>query len=55
MARFTPNGQALDAFTRIAVDDAGIVDVARQLSILVAIGAVFGAIGLVRMGKVIRS
>lgn len=55
VARLTPNGQALDAFTRIAVDDAGVSDLARQLSVLVAIGVVFGAIGLVRMGKVIRA
>ena len=55
IARFTPNGQSIDAFTRIAVDGDGVGDVARQLAVLIAFGAAFGSIGLVRMGRVIRS
>ena len=55
IAQFTPNGQSIDAFTRIAVDGDGVGDVARQLTLLVAFGVVFGSIGLVRMGRVIRS
>ena len=52
LASFTPNGQAIDAFTRIAVDSAGIGDVARQLALLLGFAAVFGSIGLVRVGRV---
>lgn len=55
IARFTPNGQALDAFTRIAVDGDGVMDIARQLTILHAIGVVFGALGIALVGRVIRS
>jgi ABC-2 type transport system permease protein len=52
LASFTPNGQAIDAFTRIAVDSAGIGDVTRQLALLLGFAAVFGSIGLVRVGRV---
>jgi ABC-2 type transport system permease protein len=55
IARFTPNGQSLDAFTRIAVDGEGVAGVLGQIAALLAFGIVFGAIGLVRMGQVIRA
>jgi ABC-2 type transport system permease protein len=54
IARFTPNGQAIDAFTRVAVDGAGVMDVSRQLSVLIGIGSCFGVIGLTRITAVIR-
>ncbi len=54
LSRFTPNGQAIDAFTRIANDAAQIGDVLTQLAILVAIGVVFGALGLSRAGRIVR-
>ena len=48
LSRFTPNGQSLRAFTAVATDGATIPDIAPNLAALVAIGLVFGAIGLVR-------
>ena len=45
-ASFTPNGQALDAFTRIAADGAGIPDVAHQLVVLLLFALSFGGVGL---------
>ncbi|MFN8020332.1 MAG: ABC transporter permease [Acidimicrobiales bacterium] len=52
LASFTPNGQAIDAFTRIAVDGAAVGDVSRQLLLLVGFAVVFGSIGLVRVSRV---
>lgn len=50
-AAFTPNGQALDAFTRIAADGAGAGDVARQLAVLLLFAVAFGAAGLVLLKR----
>lgn len=46
-AAFTPNGQSLDAFTRIAADGAAVPDVARQLAVLLVFAIAFGGLGLV--------
>lgn len=43
---FTPNGQALMAFTDLAAGDAGVADVLPAALILLAIGAVTGSVGL---------
>lgn len=55
LASFTPNGQAIDAFTRVAVDQAGVDAIGRQLAVLVSIAVVFGAVGLLRTGRTVRS
>ncbi|MEZ5248160.1 MAG: ABC transporter permease [Ilumatobacteraceae bacterium] len=55
IATFTPNGQAIDAFTRLAVDDAGPGDLARQIVVLVGFGVVFGALGLRRVSRLVTS
>ena len=44
-ASFTPNGQSLDAFMRLAADGAGIAEIAGQLLALLAFGACFGILG----------
>ncbi|MFZ4812334.1 MAG: ABC transporter permease [Ilumatobacteraceae bacterium] len=46
IAAFTPNGQSLDAFTRIAVDGAGIGDITRNLVVLALFAVVLGGIGM---------
>lgn len=55
IATFTPNGQAIDAFTRLAVDDAGPGDLVRQMVVLLGFGAVFGAAGLWRVSRLVTS
>lgn len=45
-ASFTPNGQALDAFTRLAADGATTGAIARQLVLLVVFAVLFGAVGM---------
>ncbi len=54
VAGFTPNGQAIAAFTEVSVDGAGVGDLAAPLSALLGFAVVFGAIGLVRVGRVMR-
>ena len=51
VAVFTPNGQALEAFTSLAVDGTGITGIAGRLVILVAIAAAFGGIGFAMLGR----
>jgi ABC-2 type transport system permease protein len=51
----TPNGIALDAFTDLSADAAGFGEVARTIALLVAIGAVSGAVGLLRVYRVARA
>ncbi|MDO8363096.1 MAG: ABC transporter permease [Actinomycetota bacterium] len=45
-ASFTPNGHAIDAFTRLAADGAGVGDIRQQLLLLLAFAACFGLAGL---------
>ena len=54
LSRFTPNGQSLRAFTAVASDGAGISEIAPNLAALVAIGLVFGAIGLIRSTRAVQ-
>lgn len=51
IAVFTPNGQALDAFTSLAVDGAGVGGIAGRLALLVVIAAAFGGIGFTLLGR----
>lgn len=53
-AAFTPNGQALDAFTRIAADGASVTDLGRQLLLLLAFAVAFGTIGHWLIGRAAR-
>ena len=53
IAASTPNGQSLDAFTRIAVDGAGIGDITRNLVVLVLFAVVLGGIGMARVGRTV--
>jgi ABC-2 type transport system permease protein len=55
IATLTPNGQAFNAFTRISADSAGVTDVFAHLAALAGFAIVFGAIGLVRVRRVIIS
>lgn len=50
-ASFTPNGQALDAFTRLAADGATVGGITRQLILLVLFAVVFGAVGHLLIGR----
>lgn len=54
LARFTPNGQALEAFTKVSVDGVGVGGVTSHLSVLLGIGGVFGMIGLARARAVMQ-
>ncbi len=54
LSRFTPNGQALRAFTAIATDGASIADIAGHLLALLAIAVGFGAVGLTRTRKAVQ-
>ena len=54
LSRFTPNGQALRAFTAIATDGASITDIAGHLLALLAIAVGFGAVGLTRTRKAVQ-
>jgi len=54
LSRFTPNGQALRAFTAIATDGASVADIGGHLLALVAIGVCFGAVGLARTRKAVQ-
>jgi ABC-2 type transport system permease protein len=54
MATFTPNGQALAAFTKASVDGAGPAGVASHVAVLLAIAGVFGVIGLARARAVVQ-
>jgi ABC-type multidrug transport system permease subunit len=51
LARLTPNGWALDAFTSVSVDGATLTDVVPALGVLVAFGVAFGVVGLVLLGR----
>jgi ABC-2 type transport system permease protein len=51
----TPNGIALDAFTDLSADAAGIGEVTRAVALLVAIGLVTGGAGLLRVYRVARA
>lgn len=53
-ASFTPNGQALDAFTRLAADGATVGGIEQQLLLLVAFAVVFGAVGHTLIGRAAR-
>lgn len=48
----TPNGWALRAFTDLNTDSAGLGRIATTLAVLVAMGAVTGVVGLVRVRRV---
>lgn len=54
LAVFTPNGQALSAFSALSVDRSGIGGVAGHLVVLAAIAAAFGTIGLALLGRAVR-
>jgi ABC-2 type transport system permease protein len=54
LARFTPNGQALDAFTKVAVDGVGAAGVTSNIAVLVGIAGCFGVIGLARAKAVVQ-
>ena len=47
----TPNGWSLRAFTDAAADRATLGDVGLAVVVLVAIGVVFGAVGLARIHR----
>jgi linearmycin/streptolysin S transport system permease protein len=51
----TPNGIALDAFTDLSADAAGLGEVARAVAVLVAIGVVTGGAGLLRVYRVAQA
>lgn len=53
LSLFTPNGQSLQAFTAIAVDDATVGGVLGRLAVLVAFGLVFGGIGMLRARRAV--
>lgn len=55
IASFTPNGQAIDAFSRVAVDDAGLADVLPQMAALLTFAVVLGSVGLARVTRVMTS
>jgi ABC-2 type transport system permease protein len=55
LARLTPNGQALDAFGRISIDGASLLDVAPNVAALLAFGIGFGVVGLARIERTVRS
>jgi ABC-2 type transport system permease protein len=55
VASFTPNGQAIDAFSRVAVDEAGIADVLPQMAALLAFAVLLGSVGLARVTRVMTS
>ncbi|MGB8858280.1 MAG: ABC transporter permease [Ilumatobacteraceae bacterium] len=50
-ASFTPNGQALDAFIRVAADGVGVGEIGRQLLLLFGFAACFGVIGHVLISR----
>ncbi len=52
---FTPNGRALEAFTEVSTDAASIGSIAWTLVTLLLVGVAFGAIGLVRIRRVVTS
>lgn len=52
---FTPNGRALDAFTRVSVDSSSLGSIASTLVVLLAIGLAFGAVGLLSVRRRILS
>jgi ABC-2 type transport system permease protein len=54
LSRFTPNGQALRAFTSIATDGASVADVAGHLVALAGFALLFGTVGLVRTRKAVQ-
>ena len=54
LARFTPNGQALEAFTKVAVDGVGPSGVTSNIAVLVGIAGAFGVVGLVRAKAVVQ-
>lgn len=49
---FTPNGWALRSFTALNTDAAGLREILTALAVLVAMGLVFGAVGVVRVRRV---
>lgn len=51
VSRFTPNGQALQALLEVGAGGADVVDIARHLVVLVAVGLVTGGIGLSFLGR----
>lgn len=51
LKRFTPNGQALNALTELSAGEAGLGDVAPTVLLLLAIGLVTGAVGVVTLRK----
>ena len=55
LRRLTPNGRALEAFTEVSTDAASIGSIAWTLVTLLLFGVVFGAIGLVRIRRVVTS
>lgn len=55
LAALTPNGQALDAFTRLSVDQAGLGDITRNLAVLAVIAVIFGGIGLARINRTVTA
>ena len=55
IASFTPNGQAIDAFSRVAVDEAGLADVLPQMAALLTFAMVLGSVGLARVTRVMTS
>jgi ABC-2 type transport system permease protein len=51
MRGFTPNGRALEAFTELSADASSIGSIASTLAVLFAFGIVFGAVGLLSIGR----
>ncbi len=49
---FTPNGWALRSFTALNTDAAGLREILTALAVLVAMGLAFGAVGVVRVRRV---
>ncbi|MEZ5376770.1 MAG: ABC transporter permease [Acidimicrobiales bacterium] len=50
---FTPNGRALEAFTRLSVDAVSFGSIAVTIVALIGFGVVFGAVGLVRLRQTV--
>lgn len=55
LALLTPNGWALRAFTDVSADAAGIGSIASTVGVLIVLGAVAGAIGLLRIARQVRA
>ncbi len=53
LSLFTPNGWALRGFTDLSADAVGPAGIALDVAVLVAIGALFGAMGLFRLHRVV--